>query len=87
MKILFLTPQLPYPLNNGGLIRVHHIMANLASRYDVTLICMEPREENQKKGVKVIESLGVEVQTVPVSHGQKKENKRFYQLKLSLIHI
>lgn len=81
MKILILTPYLPYPLNNGGLIRVYHIMANLASRYDVTLICMEPREESQNEGIKVIESLGVEVQTIPVSHSQKKENKRYYQLK------
>ncbi len=81
MKILFLAPNLPYPLNNGGLIRVHHIMANLASRYDVTLICTEPTEAEQKGGVKAIESLGVEVLTVPMSHNQKKENKRYYQLK------
>lgn len=84
MRILFLTPYLPYPLNNGGLIRVHHLLVNLGEKHDVTAICMEPDNDAQAKGISVIEGHGVTVKTVPVANNQKKELKRLYQL-LSLV--
>ncbi len=80
MKILLLAPNLPYPLNNGGLIRVHHLLINLASRYEVTLLCPEPQDEAQKAGIKIIESHGIEVHTTPKARSQQMENKRYYQL-------
>ena len=84
MKILFLTPYVPYPLNNGGLIRVHHMMLNLGAKHDVTVICMEPDNEAQAEGIKVIEDAGITIETVPVASNQKKELNRIYQL-LSLV--
>lgn len=80
MKILFLTPYVPYPLNNGGLIRVHHILVNLGAKHDVTAICMEPDNDAQAQGIKVIEDKGIKIETVPVANSQKKELKRIYQL-------
>lgn len=81
MKILFLTPYLPYPLNNGGLIRVYHLLINFASRYEVTMLCMEPLDDDQEAGIEIIKSHGVEIQTIPVARSQKKEHKRYYQLR------
>ncbi len=80
MKILFLTPYLPYPLNNGGLIRVFHLLINIAARHEVTLLCMEPDNDMQAAGIEVIKSHGIHIQTVPVSANQKKSSKRYYQL-------
>ncbi len=84
MKILFLTPYVPYPLNNGGLIRVHHLLVNLATRHQVTAVCMEPDKKEQAAGIDVIEKRGIEIKTVPVAFNQKKRFKRIYQL-LSLV--
>lgn len=39
MKILVLSPFLPFPLDNGGAIRVYHILRELAQRNDVVLLC------------------------------------------------
>lgn len=80
MNILFLTPYLPYPLNNGGLIRVFHLLTNIARRHQVTLVCMEPDNDPQRQGIEIIRSKGIDVQLVPVAANQKKENKRFFQL-------
>ena len=80
MKILFLTPYVPYPLNNGGLIRVYHLLINLAREHTVTTVCMEPDNEAQAKGIEIIRQHGVDIQTVPVANNQKKEFKRLYQL-------
>ena len=80
MNILFLTPYLPYPLNNGGLIRVFHLLTNIARQHQVTLLCMEPDNSDQRDGIKLIQSKGIEVLLVPVARNQKKENKRLYQL-------
>ena len=80
MKILFLTPYVPYPLNNGGLIRVFHLMTNLARNHEVTTICMEPDNEDQASGIEVIKNCGINLLTVPVARNQKKEYKRIYQL-------
>jgi len=79
MKVLITTPYLPYPLNNGGLIRVHHLVVNIAQRHDVTLLCMEPDNTEQADGIDVLKSKNVSVETVPVARNQKKSNKRFYQ--------
>ena len=84
MKILFLTPYVPYPLNNGGLIRVYHLLANLAREHEVTAICMEPDNDAQAKGIDILKQHGADIHTVPVANNQKKEFKRLYQL-LSLV--
>jgi len=80
MKILLLTPYFPYPLNNGGIIRVYHLMVNLATRHEVTVLCLDPVSEAQKEGLAVIKKHGINIETVPVAKSQKLEHKRFYQL-------
>lgn len=37
MKILMLTPYLPYPLYSGGQIRSYNLLKNLAKKHDITL--------------------------------------------------
>ena len=80
MKILFLTPIFPYPLNNGGVIRVHHLLVNLAARHQVTMLSAEPKNDLEREGIEVIEKHGINVETVAATKSQKVENKRLYQL-------
>ncbi len=40
MKILMLTPYLPYPLLSGGQIRTYNLLKKLADKYDVTLFSL-----------------------------------------------
>src|SRR3989338_494115 len=37
MKILMLTPYLPYPLLSGGQIRTYNLLKNLAKKHEITL--------------------------------------------------
>jgi polysaccharide biosynthesis protein PslH len=37
-KLLFVSQQLPFPLNDGGNIRTYHILRSLAAAFDVTLV-------------------------------------------------
>ncbi len=56
------------------------MMVNLGSKHEVTVICMEPDNDAQAQGIKVIEDKGISIETVPVASNQKKELKRIYQL-------
>jgi glycosyltransferase involved in cell wall biosynthesis len=47
MKILMLTPYLPYPLFSGGQIRTYNLLKNLANKHDITLFSFI-REEQEK---------------------------------------
>ena len=38
MRILMITPELPYPLDQGGRIRMFHFLEYLASRHDLHLV-------------------------------------------------
>lgn len=38
MKLLFLTPQLPYPPHKGTTIRNFHLLQNLGTRHEITLL-------------------------------------------------
>ncbi len=40
MKILMLTPYLPYPLLSGGQIRTYNLLKKLSQKYDVTLFAL-----------------------------------------------
>lgn len=47
MKILMLTPYLPYPLWSGGQIRTYNLLKNLSAKHDITLFSFirDPREK------------------------------------------
>ncbi len=50
MKLLFLTPQLPYPAHQGTTIRNFNIIRNLAPRHDITLLSFGTRAELDAAG-------------------------------------
>jgi sugar transferase (PEP-CTERM/EpsH1 system associated) len=67
MKILILTPQLPYPPQQGTSLRNFHIIRGLAERHELTLLSF--LEENQTAASQVIaplEALCQQIETVTV---------------------
>lgn len=48
MKILMLTPYLPYPLLSGGQIRTYNLLKKLSTKYDVTLFALI-KEESERQ--------------------------------------
>lgn len=48
MKILMLTPYLPYPLLSGGQIRTYNLLKKLANKHEVTLFSLIKSEEEKK---------------------------------------
>lgn len=51
MKILMITPYLPYPLVSGGQIRTYNLLKNLAKIHQITLASFI-RDENEEKYIK-----------------------------------
>lgn len=54
MKILMITPYLPYPLVSGGQIRTYNLLKNLASKHQITLASFI-RDPEEKKYLKDLE--------------------------------
>lgn len=54
MKILMLTPYLPYPLLSGGQIRTYNLLKKLADKHDVTLFALI-KSEDQRRHISHIE--------------------------------
>ena len=54
MKILVITPYLPYPLVSGGQIRTYNLLKNLASKHKITLASFI-RDKDEKKYTKELE--------------------------------
>lgn len=48
MKVLVVTPYLPYPLYSGGQVRLFNLLKNLARRHEITLFSFIRRDEEQK---------------------------------------
>lgn len=64
MKILMVSSYLPYPLTNGGHIRLFNLIKKLAVKYDITLIC-EMRSNQSKENIEVIEKYCKKVIAIP----------------------
>lgn len=54
MKILMLTPYLPYPPSIGGQLRSYHLIKELSRHHEITLVCFT-REYNSPEHVKHME--------------------------------
>lgn len=54
MKILMLTPYLPYPLLSGGQIRTYNLLKKLATKHEVTLFSLI-KDNNEKKYIPELE--------------------------------
>lgn len=63
MKILFLSPTLPYPLTDGGRIRVFNLLKQIAQKNDVSILALET-QDTDKDSITIIEELGVNVHLV-----------------------
>lgn len=54
MKILMLTPYLPYPLLSGGQIRTYNLLKKLASKHQITLFALI-KDESEKAYISELE--------------------------------
>lgn len=54
MKILMITPYLPYPLVSGGQIRTYNLLKNLAPKHQITLASFI-RDDSERKYLKGLE--------------------------------
>ena len=64
MKILFLSPTVPFPLTDGGRIRVFNLLEQIAQKSDVTLLALET-QPTDADGVTELQQLGIQVHLVP----------------------
>ena len=64
MKILFLSPTVPFPLTDGGRIRVFNLLKQIAAKSDVTLLALET-QPTDAEGVAELQQLGIQVHLVP----------------------
>ena len=64
MKILFLSPTVPFPLTDGGRIRVFNLLKQIATKNEVTLLALET-QPTDADGVAELQGLGVQVHLVP----------------------
>ena len=64
MKILFLSPTVPFPLTDGGRIRVFNLLKQIAEKNDVTLLALET-QPTDAEGVTELQQLGIQVHLVP----------------------
>src|SRR3954447_23519001 len=45
MRVLFLTPRLPYPPNRGGEIIIYNMLRQLSARHDIALVTFYDRAD------------------------------------------
>ena len=64
MKILFLSPTVPFPLTDGGRIRVFNLLKQIAQKSEVTLLALET-QPTDAEGVAQLQQLGIQVHLVP----------------------
>ncbi|KXG78347.1 GDP-mannose-dependent alpha-(1-6)-phosphatidylinositol monomannoside mannosyltransferase [Fervidicola ferrireducens] len=70
MKIIFLTAEPPWPLDQGDKVRNFHLLKAIATKHEVTFVCFCPPEEKYGKWRELLSSLCHAVYTVPLSRGQ-----------------
>ena len=64
LKILFLSPTVPFPLTDGGRIRVFNLLKQIAAKNSVTLLALET-QTTDAEGVSQLQQLGIQVHLVP----------------------
>lgn len=75
MRLLFLTPQLPYPPQQGTAIRNYHVMAGLARRHEVSLLSfIEP--DQRLEAAQPLRALCHRLEVVPVPTRQFSDRLR-----------
>jgi sugar transferase (PEP-CTERM/EpsH1 system associated) len=66
MKIIFLTAEPPWPLDQGDKLRNYHFLKALAQQHRVTLVCFCPPGEEKGAWREAVSSLCQAVYTVPL---------------------
>ena len=66
MKILFLSPTVPYPLTDGGRIRVFNLLKQIAQKNEVSLLALET-QPTDADSIRHIQDLGIRSHLVPNS--------------------
>ncbi len=61
LRVLFLAPQVPWPLDTGGKIRTFHIARTLAARHRVRMLAFGDRDA-EAAGVDALRRLGIEAE-------------------------
>ncbi len=65
MKILFLTHTFPYPLNEGTRVLIYNLLAQLAPRHEIHLICLNDQPVSAEE-LRIIQNLGLRsIQVIP----------------------
>ena len=67
MKILFLSPTVPYPLTDGGRIRVYNLLKQIAQDNEVTLLALET-QPTDADSISHIQQYGITVHLVEHLH-------------------
>lgn len=67
MKILFLTPRLPYPLIGGDRIKSYHLLRHLGSTHEVHLVSYGTGGPAEFSYIDSLSALGVNCHIVPLS--------------------
>ncbi|MEW5894706.1 MAG: glycosyltransferase family 4 protein [Candidatus Omnitrophota bacterium] len=65
MNIIFITKELPYPVNSGARLRSWHYIQGLTRAGDVCVICGGRKEDN-REGLEILEKAGARVVFVDV---------------------
>ena len=50
MKVLYVCPEVPFPLHGGDHIRQYHLLKNLAGKHEIDLLCFA-QDERERAGV------------------------------------
>lgn len=80
MEILFIVPNVPYPLDNGGRIRVYKLMESLAERGHTIDLLTFDRWETGPENAAAMQKICRHVNVIPLLERQRHENKRKSQL-------
>jgi glycosyltransferase involved in cell wall biosynthesis len=68
MKVLMITPYLPYPLTSGGNIRTYNLLKNLSAKHEITLFSFIRREE-ERVGIKQLQPFCAKIKVFKRSSG------------------
>src|SRR5690348_6764119 len=89
MKLLFLSPYLPYPPQSGARRRVHDLLIELSRRHEVSLLVFTAPGEDENATIQALGQYCTRVVTVEndrVDRALERKRKRGIQLR-SLLHM
>jgi polysaccharide biosynthesis protein PslH len=83
VRVLYLSPWFPYPLDTGSRVRVYHLLRALAQRHEITLVTLDP----QGWAPAQVDAIAPLVQNIEVIHkdpfqrNQLRIATRFFSLR------